>query len=91
MTAATEVCLGFPRFQPSSQCCQHSREGLPVLILVYLSVPVTLSHYLANTHTHTHTLSLFLNYNLLLNSFDFRTISLEGSTLSFQAEAFPVC
>lgn len=62
--------------------------GLPVLILVCLSVPVTLSHYLANTHTHTHIVSLSQNYGLFLNSFDFRTISLEGSTWGWP-EPFP--
>ena len=73
-----EIPARLPMLSTSQRDGAHA--GLPVLILVCLSVPVTLSHYLTNTHTHTHIVSLSQNCGHFLNSFDFRTISLEGRT-----------
>ena len=95
--------VGTAQWQRPQRCVLGSRDSSPApnavsiperaSLFSSLSICLSLSLCLiiSLTLTHTHTLSLFQNYNLLLNSFDFRTISLEGSTLSFQAEAFPVC
>lgn len=64
VTAATQVGLGFPRFQHASQCCQHPRETAPVWASLSSSSSVCLSLSLcliiSLTLTHTHTLSLSL-------------------------------
>ena len=88
--AATEVALGFLRFQPGSQCCRHPRETAPMRASLSSSLSVCLSLSLCliisltlthtHTHTHTHIVSLSQNCGHFLNSFDFRTISLEGRT-----------
>ena len=86
VTVATEVGLGFLRFQPGSQCCQHPRETAPMRaslsssLSVCLSLSLCLIISLTLTHTHTHIVSLSQNCGHFLNSFDFRTISLEGRT-----------